>query len=144
MTSEKAIPLLAFIRQAYPQFNDVNWFSLSSFFTRDECMRVPSSHHQLLSNTQSALGAKKKKKKPTWESSCSLMCNLAAWCSLLCSRPQEVSEMLTKLRLNPWLRSENPSHLATFQKRQPRPEPKSPCDVELPTDTRRKSRSYVS
>lgn len=144
MTSEKAIPLLAFIRQAYPQFNDVNWFSLSLlFFTRDECMRVPSSHHQSLSNTQSALGAKKKK-MATWESSCSLMCNLAASCSLLCSRPQEVSEMLTKLRLNPWLRSENPSHLATFQKRQPRPEPKSPCDVELPTDTRRKSRSYAS
>lgn len=87
---------------------------------------------------------KKKRKMSTWESSCSLMCNLAASCSLLCSRPQEVSEVLTKLRLNPWLRSENPSHLATFQKGQPRPEPKSPCDVELPADRRRKSRPYAS
>lgn len=117
MTSKKVIPLLAFISRAYPQFTDVKWFSqAAAFFTRDECM-FPSPS---ITNTQSAQRAEEKKKNWLREDlHAALLCNLAASCSLPCPRPQEVPQMLTKSRLNPWLRSEtsfSPRHISKMGK----------------------------
>lgn len=112
MTSEKVTAGIY-----YTSLSTIYWCEMilpcCFFFTRDECtFQSPS-----ITNTQSAPKAEEQEKK-NWlreDLHAALLCNLAVSCSLLCSRPQEVPEMLTKSRLNPWLRSEksfSPRHIS--------------------------------
>lgn len=81
----------------------MKWFSNAVFFfSRDESIPVTINHPLILK----VHSEQKKNWLTTWGSSRSLLWNLAASCSLGCPRPQEVAVMLTKSRLNPWLRSE--------------------------------------